>query len=134
MGADLSQIAGWLSRLEAIEAAAPEVAREAAPLVEAALRQTAAAGQTPDGNPWPEKKGGGRALANAAEAFTVRVKGTGIVLTLRAPEKYHQFAKGKRLPQRRILPMAGAPLPAPVQKAVDDGVRKALARAASGGR
>lgn len=49
------------------EALAPMAAREAAPLIEAAIRETAAAGVDPDGKAWPAKRDGSRARTSSME-------------------------------------------------------------------
>jgi hypothetical protein len=88
-----------------IEDAAPEVAKA----VEAQLRSTAAAGQSPNGTPWaPKKKGGGRALVNAAGAISVAAIGSVILVKLVGKTVFHHFgAQGK--PRRQVIPVGTMP-------------------------
>src|SRR5215467_12250020 len=77
----------------------PLLAARAAPFVDEALKKTAAAGTTPDGVPWKEKKGGGRALANAAAAISTRPIGGVIQVQLSGVEVLHHFGTAK-VPRR----------------------------------
>jgi len=114
---DFSALDRMIASLRSLSTLPKDAAAAGAPLVEAELRATAAAGQAPDGTPWaPRKKDGGRAMANAANAITVRAVGTTILITLRGPEVYHHFgAAGK--PPRRVIPMGSMP------KRIGDAVR-----------
>ncbi|WP_437647860.1 hypothetical protein [Sorangium sp. So ce362] len=107
---------GDFAALERMISACQELARlpeRAAPLaaqkVGEELRRTASAGQAPDGTPWaPRKADGGRAMANAAKAITVKAIGTVILITLHGPEVFHHFgAQGK--PARPVIPRGSLP-------------------------
>lgn len=97
------------------------VAARAAPLVDAALKATARAGTTPDGQAWKPKAVGGRPLVHAADAISTKASGNLVVATLTGPTVFHHKGLGGK-PQRRVLPDSGE-LPA--------GVRKAVMRAAT---
>lgn len=84
-----------------------EVAREAAPLVEAAVRRTASAGTTPLGIPWRPTKRGGKPLAHASEHVTATARGRFVVVTLACHDVFHHRG-GKRLPRRQIIPDAAS--------------------------
>jgi len=97
-------IASVRSMAMLVEDAAPLVASA----VESQLRATAGAGQAPDGTPWPPKKDGGRALANAAAAISASAVGAVVVVVLSGPEVFHHFgAQGK--PRRQIIPTGVLP-------------------------
>jgi len=110
-----------------------DVAREAAPLVERAIKATAAAGTTPDGKPWPPKRDGGRALANAAEHIVGSADGATINVTLSGPDVWHHFGGGRN-PKRQILPDAGAEIPPAIFAAIDEVCRRRFQRAIGGVR
>lgn len=85
-------------------------AEEAAPKVEAVARASAAAGQAPDGAAWAPKKDGGRALANAPAAVTVRAVGDVLQVAVEGHHVFHQRGDG-RLPERKIIPAPGDDIP-----------------------
>jgi hypothetical protein len=125
--ADADRLHALALKLRAIPTLGPKIAAAAAPGVLAAAKVTANAGTTPEGTPWPEKKGGGRALPHAADALSVRVDGDHIVLSLTGPAVYHQ--KGGRVPERRILPDGGAGIPPHIRKPIADAARAVLSEA-----
>lgn len=100
-----------LDRMIATARSMATLARDAAPLaarhVASSLRATAAAGQAPDGTPWPMKKDGGRALQNAAGAIAVTALGTVILIVLRGHHVYHHFGAG--VSRRPIIPQGSMP-------------------------
>lgn len=105
-----------------------EVAKQAAPLLEARLKASAAAGTSPDGKAWAVKKDGGRAMVNAAAAISVRAIGLVVRVTLAGVEVYHQFSKKKGEPRRPIIPDAGGPMPKVVQDVLEQATEKAMRR------
>lgn len=111
-----------------------KTAELAAPLIDAALKKTAAAGTTPSGEPWaPRKKDGGRALEGAAAAISTKAVGSAVRVTLTGPAAIHHYGEAKRgTPRRQVIPDAGE-LPAPVVEAVREAAGKAFARAVGGG-
>jgi hypothetical protein len=82
------------------------VAAKAAPLVDAAIKKTATAGQTPDGTAWQPKKDGGRPLVNAAAHIQTRAVGALVVTTLSGPDVFHHLGAGGK-PHRQIIPDSG---------------------------
>jgi hypothetical protein len=116
----LEALDALIARFKRLGKMPQEVARLAAPAVEAACKKTAAAGTTPSGKPWPEKKGGGRALANAAEHVSAKAEGSSIVVTLRGKAEVVHNAGDHRNPQRQIIPRRGDGIPEHVQKAIFD--------------
>ena len=122
----MSGVDAMIGALRKLGAAPAAIAKRAAPLVDAAVKKTAAAGTTPDGQPWQPKKDGGRPLVNAANALSTKAVGTTVVVTLEGPEVVHD--KGtKRLPQRKILPDGGAGLPTNVADAMREACEKVRA-------
>jgi hypothetical protein len=101
---DLEEMIATFRRLENFP---EEAAKRAAPLVDAAVKRTASAGQDPDGKAWAQKKDGSQALKNVADHITTKAFGPVIRQTLPAPDAYHHFGT-KRTPRRQVLPDAGA--------------------------
>lgn len=125
-------LAAFIDRVRRLGKLPAEAAKLAAPLVLEEAKRTAAAGTTPDGEAWaPLKKGGGRALENAADALSVSTVGTVVVLTLTGPEVVHNYGN-KRVPQRRILPAGGAGIPKNIITALQKGAQQAFTRTTGG--
>ena len=120
---------GMIAKLRALgKNATHEAAKEAAPLVLAAAKATAAAGTDPYGKAWPEKKDGGRALPNAAEHIAVQivdlgVEGAQVQLKTTGPYTINHYRKK---PRRQILPIAGEPVPDAIADAMREGARRAF--------
>jgi hypothetical protein len=115
--AALQSIIGRIRAAAAIgRSATTEIARE----VNAELKESAAAGTTPDGTPWAPRKDGGRAMANAADAVAAAAVGEGEVLVvLRGAEVFHHF--GVRGAEPRSVIPTGGNLPATLGEAVRRG-------------
>lgn len=120
-GEALAEIAATLRSLKTLP---DDAAREAAPLVEAAVKATAAAGTSPTGQTWGPKNDGGRALPNAAGAITAKANGPAVILTLVGGYVYH--ALFKKRPQRDVLPVRGEPLPPSIRAALLEGATRAF--------
>lgn len=91
----------WIADIERLP---QELKPEAfAQIAETEVKRTAAVGTTPDGVPWPERKDGGRALANAADKITSVVSGQSVSLVLTGPDAIHNDGTSKD-PVRRVLP------------------------------
>jgi hypothetical protein len=112
-----------VKRLRAFGLAA-SMATEAVPLVEAAVKATAAAGTDPYGEPWRPKKDGGRALPDAADAVSVESNGKIIRITVRGGEAAQNRYGVRRLLPRRKLPKA-------ILEALREGARRAWVKAMS---
>jgi hypothetical protein len=102
-----------------------EIAKAAAPLVQKALRQTAAAGTAPDGTAWAPKKDGSRPLVSAADAVEVRVVSKTVIQarlvgTSTGSQKAQaiQHYGTKKIPARPIIPRAGEDIPPAVIAAI----------------
>ena len=119
-------LAAFVTRLRDLRSLATAAANDAAPLVENAIRETAAAGTDPDGRPWPPKRDGSRALPNAAAAISAVAKGTAVVVVLTGAYVYHQFSKGKD--RRRVIPDGGSGLPPRVASVLRAAAERAFAR------
>lgn len=106
--AGIAAIDDMISRLrgfpESIRAEAPGLAKA----VQRELEADIAAGRAPDGSTWPLRKGGGKALANAAAKLTGAAIGTVLLFTLRGAEVWHNFGT-RHVPKRQILPSSGLP-------------------------
>lgn len=107
-----------------------EVAREAAPLVDAAIKRTARAGVTPLGAPWKSKKDGGAPLVNAAAAITTRALGRIVAVTLTGPTVFHHLGLGGK-PRRQVIP-DGVSIPPGVKEAAIEAARRVFRRITRG--
>lgn len=123
MSAELGAFAGRLRELRTLVA---ETAKEAAPLVEAAVRETAAVGTDPDGKAWPTKRDGGRALPNVAGEIRAMARGAVVIVTLTGAYVFHHYSKGRD--QRRVLPDGGAGIPPRIADAVREAQRRVFER------
>ena len=111
---------------------AQRVAVRAAPLVDAELKRTAAAGTTPDGKAWKPKKDGGRPLVNAAAAIATRSAGNYVLALLKGPTVYHHLGLGGK-PHRQVLPQSGT-IPSGIAKVLERAARAVLREILEGGR
>lgn len=127
-----TELGAFSKRLRELRELAAEGAKEAAPLVAEALRKTASAGTTPDGQPWKPTKGGQRALSNAADAIAARAIGNVIEIILSGHYVFHHYGT-KRLPQRAVIPENGGSIPAVVTDACRRGAVAAFRRIMGGG-
>jgi hypothetical protein len=116
-----------IASLRKLDGLAEETAKRAAPLVEEALRATAAAGQAPDGTAWQRRKDGGAPLVHAADAIHVKASGAIVRATLSGPTVWHHYGGGRN-PRRPVLPDPGSVPPA-VEKALEKAAEQAFAAA-----
>lgn len=123
-------LAAYAARLRELKKLAPAAAKEAAPLIEQVIKQTAAAGTDIDGNPWPPRRDGKRALPRAAEAVSAVANGVAVIVTLLGAYVYHHRSKGKDA--RPILPDSGAGLPSKIRAAMEEGAKRAFQRVMRG--
>lgn len=89
-----SSLEAFIERVESLRTINETVAKEAEKDVVDVARQSARAAETPNGEPWPELKDGGKALHGAANAIKSTVKGNRIVLTIGKPFVFHQHGAG----------------------------------------
>jgi len=109
-----------LSRLGNVE----ELARLAASAVQAANRQTAAAGTSPDGVAWaPRKKDAAPALQNAAAAVQAAAVGSKVVLRLVGTATGSQRVQAIQNHTRPILPSSRAQIGKPITEALTGAAR-----------
>jgi hypothetical protein len=122
----------WIERLKALGGPrmGARVAEIAAPLVNAAVKKTADAGQTPMGAPWPPKKDGGRPLAHAGDHIRTEAIGNLVYMTLPAPDSFHHFGAGNS-PRRQVIP-DGVTIPKSVHDAVEKACRQAFDEVVAG--
>jgi hypothetical protein len=97
---------------------AEAVARRAGPMLEAAVKKTAKAGQDPEGKAWPARKDGGQALEHAADHIRARSAGNIVRVTLTGPDVFHHFGATRGGVRRQVIPDAGAEIPGSVGKAL----------------
>jgi hypothetical protein len=114
----IDEILVSLQRLADPASVARAVAKRAETTVQAAIAGAVADGHAPDGAAWAPTKSGGRAYANAASAVETKAYGELVTSTLSGPEVYGHFGNS-HLPQRRMLPDAGAAMPPSIEKALE---------------
>lgn len=103
-----------------------DAAREAAPLVDAEIKRTAAANTDPYGERIEPKRDGSPALVNAAKGVFARAGGPVIRIKVSGPYAIHFF---KKINQRRLIPSGGRPMPPGIVAALHEGARRAFAKA-----
>lgn len=109
------------------------IAKEAALLVDEAIKETARAGQAPDGTPWPpRKKDGARALEHVADQIETKAYGPIVRTTLSGPAVFSHFGAG--IPRRQVIPDSAVEIPDKVQKALEEGAEIAFQKAMGGGK
>lgn len=113
-----------------LEGLTERAAQEAAPLVEAAVRKTASAGQDPYGTAWQPKKDGGRPLEHAADHVQARAVGSYVEISVEGPEAWHNQGAGGR-PVRQVIP--DVEIPDTVAAAVEQGAARAFDALTKGG-
>jgi hypothetical protein len=115
-----SELEDFIARVRSLGTASEDVAKAAVPGVLAVVKESAAAGRSPNGAAWAAGKDGGRVLANAASAVDCRAIGSTVQLRIVGNATGDQKAQSiqhwgsKRIPARPILPEAGASLPKPI--------------------
>lgn len=112
--ASLRAFAARTRKLGKIE---PDIAKRAAPLVEAAIRGQAALGTAPDGRGWEQTKAGTAPLQNAPKAIRASHDGSNIVVVLRGHDVFHHYGTA-HVPRRQILPDSGE-MPHKVARALE---------------
>lgn len=122
----------WIAKMRAIGRNGLErTAAEAAPLIEAELKTSAAAGVDPYGEKWPDRKSGGQPMVNAADHIKATAQGAKVTVTLEGPDKWHQYgSRGE--PRRAVIPDTRK-VPVRLVPAIEEASRRAFA-ALVGGR
>lgn len=113
-----------------LDALTERAAVESAPLVEEAVRSTAAAGKDPYGNTWPQKKDGGRPMVNAAHHVHARAVASYVEISVDGGEAWHNEGAGGR-PVRQVIP--DVEIPASVIDALETGAARAFDAIMKGG-
>ena len=127
----LNDMIAVLKKMGDKRAVAEGVARAVAPWVDDAIKKTARAHETPDGESWlPRQKDGAPALQHVADQITTDTLGLTIRVTLRGPAVYTHFGAG--IPKRTVIPDGTGPLPEAVYKACLKGAALALHALATG--
>ncbi|AKV03189.1 hypothetical protein AKJ09_09852 [Labilithrix luteola] len=150
----------FIAGIESLRTLNEQVAREAEEPVADVFRENARRGVTPDGDAWPEKADGGRALPKAADAVESSAQRNRITVKVGAPYVFHNWGAGgssqtkeaKRrrkhaakqreesgkkskfhAPRRQMLPDAGADVPAAVSEVLKDTAARVFQDATKGG-
>jgi hypothetical protein len=133
--AGYAELDAMIERVKSLGELPETIAAAAAPLVEDAVRKTASAGTTPDGEAWaPRKADGSPALRNAAQAVHASARGTLVVLELGATSTGSAKVQAIQNAQRPILPRSGSDLPATVLGAVQKAATSSWSKAMGGPR
>ena len=107
--ARLAQLASALRNFP--KEAAPRAAKRGAEVLKQVIERNVAAGVGPDGDPWPLRQDGAKALADAAAEVQVTAYGTTILARLEGPYALHHFGRARGRVVRQILPTKKAPQP-----------------------
>lgn len=99
----MSTLEGWAESLRTLPTGLQASVEEIRAGIESKIKADIAAGVAPDGTSWKPKKGGGRALVNAAKALSTSVSGMVIFIRLTGVEIFHQFGT-HRVPRREMVP------------------------------
>jgi len=151
-----AELEAFIAGVESLRRLNERTAKAAEADILAEVRKTAAAGQTPSGDPWPPLADGGKPLAGAAKAISSSVKGARIDLKIGPPWVYHHHGAGgssqtkeaKRhrqraaarhakggtkskfhAPKRQIIPDPGDPIPPPMKAAIVDAATRVFEKA-----
>ena len=84
----------FIASCERLRSLNEDVAKEAEKPVADVLRANADKGIAPDGSAWPEKSGGGKALAGAADDVTSSTKRNAILVKIGPPYVFHNYGAG----------------------------------------
>jgi hypothetical protein len=122
------ELDAWIASVRRLGAMPEDVAQAAAPLVQEALRATAAAGSDPDGHAWQPKKNGGAPLVHAADHIHTSAVGSIVRTALTGKDVFHHFGATKGGVRRQILPDPGT-IPPGVAAALDRAAEQVFARA-----
>jgi hypothetical protein len=123
MSDGMASLDAMIAGLRKLPAIAEQAAAEAAPLVQAAVRATAAAGTDPYGRAWPAKKDGSRAMPDAASAVTATAHGSVVQLKVTGGYAVQNRLSGDA--RRQVLPDAGR-LPPAILAALQEGAGRAF--------
>lgn len=89
-----AELEAFIAGVEKLREMNERVAKEALPAVAEIARSSPAAGRTPDGEAWPDKQEGGRALTKSPDEIEVTTKGNRIVMKIGRPYVYHHHGAG----------------------------------------
>jgi hypothetical protein len=126
-------LAAFTARVRSLAGFPALVAKEAEPLVDAAIKSTVRAGLEPDGRAWTPKKDGGRPLEHAADHIRTEARGARIDVTLTGVETFHHHGVKGGAPARPILPKAGE-MPPQIFAALEQGAARAWNKLTGGAR
>jgi hypothetical protein len=119
----------YIAKLHKLSGFNVEVAKAAAPKVEAVVQASAAAGTSPSGQAWAPTKDGKRALPKAGGAVRALSKGATITILLSGHYTWHQNSKNH---PREIIPERGKGVPAPISEAIKEASREVFFRTMGG--
>lgn len=129
-----------IEKIRALGTLPTDIARAAAPLVEAESKRTASAGTTPWGEAWkPRKADGQPALQNAAAAVTVTASGPKVVIALAGTSSGSAKVQAIQNASRQIIPKhttkkggGNEGIPPGIARAVEAGAQHAFTRTVGG--
>jgi hypothetical protein len=151
----------FIAKIEQLGELNERVAAAAVEPVAGVVRSNIDRNVGPDGEPWPERQEGGKALRGASEALTASAKGNRITLSVGPPYAFHNWGAGGssttkkaeserrrtsarqaksgttskfHAPKRQILPIAGEKLPEPIAEVLADTAKQIFDTTTKGDR
>lgn len=129
----MSALDEMISGLRGLGKLEERAAAIAAPMLEAELKATAAAGTTPSGEPWAPTKKGARAMKGAAKAVAAKAFGDVVRVSLTGPEVFHH-AGVRGEPRRQVIPYGGVDMLPEVKTIIDKATAQAFDEITGGAR
>ena len=99
-----------------------------APILESVIKAQVAAGQTPDGKAWAERRSGGRAGANAASDVHVVAIGSVLQVSVEGKSVHLHYGRTGKQVARHMIPEFGDPLPTQYAQAIERGISKVIGK------
>lgn len=121
------ELDGLIAQFKRMGNATKQAAKKAAPKLAEVAQAQWQAGLAPDGTAWPPNKDGSVPLTKLTSKIRFRASGESIVATGPDELQYHQEGSGN-LPQRRVFPEDGAPLPSAWQAVIDEAIAEEMKR------
>ena len=107
-----------------------ELPRELGRVVDRHVRDAVRAGRSPDGEPWPRREDGARALEDAAEGIRVDVSRSAVTVSITKRHlELHHLGRARGGVRRPLLPTTITPQ---LRAALDVASRRVLERALTG--
>lgn len=153
------ELEAFIDRVEQLGRMNERVAVAAEEPVLEVLQENVARAVAPDGEPWPDRKEGGKALRGAGDAIKSSASGNRLTYSLGPPYAFHNWGAGGssttkkaeserrrtarrqektgtsskfHAPKRQILPVAGEKLPETISEAIADAAKSVFDKTMGG--